>query len=656
MGDQQCPRCECTKIIKGGTQTLADGSLKQRYKCKSCGTSFPSKYHRLPVQSADENCPYCGSSRTLKKGKPLKQKHGQVQPYICKKCRRKFSLDKKKKRLVYLNGEIIHRYWDPPGLQHVPNISCPNCKQQKAVLKIEYCLRKSAKNKQKNIRKMVCLNCGQNFSGEGRDWPTETYRALGKKVPQRTWRFEDNQWDLRELYPHIEEHKLRQVFLYLDKCGNDWYRNLVKKYLLWRIESGIKPTTLRTVFNKLSSFGKFLKRKRIVSMEGINRWLLSSYWAQDRGHICRDAVHHEMSTLRSFLEWGNNEKYFITSPTLITSFDRPKVFHDEPDPLEESVLEVIRDNLHIIPPPLQLMFMLGFWLGTRPNELCHIPLDSIQLDLDGCTWWIEFKREKIEDEHRLPITTDLVRLIQQQQSYIAGLYGESYPYLFCHYRGLIKTGFPNYPKLQAVKRPPMIDALHNPMVKTIRHLIEHFEIKDSNGRLAKFTGRILRPTRATHLIRDGFSLEFIRIWLKHQEIKTTKRHYTLYPPGELLDVATVMANVDKKYYPYDSNPESLRQHPELHELDGLTMLNGEPLYGYCSFRDFCPRFGRCYTCGYHIAAANKLEDYKSQLERLRTKRQVAFNYDSSEILDSYQEVTNALEDIVSALESVNEEE
>jgi DNA-directed RNA polymerase subunit N (RpoN/RPB10) len=85
------------------------------------------------------------------------------------------------------------------------------------------------------------------------------------------------------------------------------------------------------------------------------------------------------------------------------------------------------------------------------------------------------------------------------------------------------------------------------------------------------------------------------------------------------------------------------------------MLNGEPLYGYCSFRDFCPRFGRCYTCGFHIASADKLSNYKSQLDRLRTKEQEAFNYGSSEILDSYQQLMNALEAIIAALESDDNE-
>jgi DNA-directed RNA polymerase subunit N (RpoN/RPB10) len=84
------------------------------------------------------------------------------------------------------------------------------------------------------------------------------------------------------------------------------------------------------------------------------------------------------------------------------------------------------------------------------------------------------------------------------------------------------------------------------------------------------------------------------------------------------------------------------------------MLNGEPLIGYCTFREFCPRFGHCYTCGFHVASADKLPDYKAQLERLRAKKQVAFEYGSAEILEHYQRLVNALENIIEVLESNHE--
>ncbi|MEH2153259.1 tyrosine-type recombinase/integrase [Nostoc sp.] len=411
---------------------------------------------------------------------------------------------------------------------------------------------------------------------------------------------------------------------------------------------------------RLRRYGHFLEQQQITCIQETNRGLLARYYNQELCHLTVNSQRQEKNALEHFFNWGNEMGHFLTSSTLITSFDYPKVFYPEPDPLEESVINAIRDNIHVLPEPLQLMFILGFWLGTRPSELCHLRKDCLKLDPDGTTWWVEFKRKKRSDEHRLPVTTDIVSLIQKQQTYINGVFGEDYSYLFCHYQQLKKIHYPSYPFMKPIKRPPIVISSSNPMVKTINDLIEKCNIQDSNGKLVKFTGAILRPSRATHLINNGFSLDFVRIWLKHRNERTTRRHYTRYEPGQLLDVATVMANVDQEFYPYDSNPESLnpeslRQNPELHELDGLTMLNGEPLYGYCSFRQFCPyNFGRCYICGHHVASADKLSHYKYQLEQLKIKEEIAFSHGSSEILQSYQQLVNALESIIDALEGTDE--
>lgn len=618
----------------------------QRYGCLQCKRSFPSEYSQRPAQNIDVSCPNCGSDRTVKQGSPIQRKYNTVQVCRCKDCRKSFTLGGRKKRLFFLKGKIIHKYWDPPGLKLVPDVSCPNCSQQKAALKTKF----YDNQLQREVRYLICLGCGQAFKGEGRAWENNTHRRLGKEVPRRPWHFYDDSWDLRELYPGVEEYKFDSLFLNFSGCGASWFKQLVKKYILWRVESGSKYSTVNKYIYILGFLGRFLKQRKITSMK-VNRLLLATYWTQELGHISRGWLNEHMGTLKHFFNWGNAEQHFAISSTVITSFDRPLLFFDDPDPLEESALEGIRDNLYVLPEPIQLMFMLGFWLGTRPSELNYIRKDCLKLDLDGSLWWVEFERKKSEDEHRLPITTDLVHLIHQQQNYITQLWGEEYPYLFCHYQEFGKAGYPNYPRLRAMKRPPMVIAKHNPMVKGIRHLIEHSEIKDSNGKLVNFTGQILRPSRATYLIRNGFSLEFIRIWLKHRHTKTTKRHYTRYRPGDLLDVACIMANLDGNFVPYDSDPESLRRNPKLHELDGLQLPSGEPLYGYCTFREFCPRFGHCYTCGFHVASSDKLPQYKAQLERLRAKRQEVFNYGSSEMLESYTVIVNALEGKIAALEA-----
>ncbi|QMS91345.1 tyrosine-type recombinase/integrase [Nostoc edaphicum CCNP1411] len=652
--DVNCPYCESSETIKSGKPIERKHGVVQLCLCKECGRRFTLGSKQ--AQPAGVNCPHCESSETIKNGKPLERKYSVVQLCLCKECNRRFTLGGRKRRTISHEGKVIYSYWDDSELLIIDNVSCPNCKQNEVVLKTEYYDNK----RHKQTKRMICLSCSQEFTGEGKDWSNSTKRKLGKTIPLEPWEFEKDRWDLRVLYPGIEEYKLKSLFLNFTNCGSNWFVNLIKTYVIWRINSGIKGKTVFAELHNYRHFGWFLERQGVTCIEEIDRNLLATYYNKELCHLANSTFINFISRLSTFFNWGNETQNFITPSTLISSFDYPKIFNEEPDPLEDSVIEAIIENLHILPESLQLMFMLGFHLGARPGELCYLRKDCCKPDQDGTIWWVEFEREKSSDEHRLPVPTEIVHLIKKQKTYINELFGDDYPYLFCHYQQLGITGYPNYPQMKAIKRPPMVAAFDNPMVKVIRFLIEKCKILDSNGKLANFTGAILRPSQATQLINTGYSLNFVRSWLKHRSERTTRRHYTRYKAGQLLDVASVMANLDQKYYSYDSNPESLnpeslRQNSKLHELDGLTMLSGEPLYGYCSFREFCPRFGKCYTCGYHIASADKLFYYKSQLERLKIKEEIAFSHGSSEIYQSYQQIVNALESIIDALEGADEQ-
>ena len=358
MNEPKCPNCSSNEIQRAGVYTRADGQRSQRYKCKRCRKNFRLQYLITPAQPIGKICPKCNSPNTIKYGKPVERKHGLAQPCICKDCGKYFTLGGRKQLMLFLNGKLIHSCWDPPGLIHIPDVICPNCNQKKAILKTEY--------QDKRTRK-ICLACGQQFRGKEQFWKPTTYRMLGKIVPLRPWQFEDDLWDLRELYPNVNEYELtHHVFLNFSNLGSAWFKELVKKHICWLTQLGIKSSTLIPTIYRFGFLGRFLDERNLTSMKEVNRELLGTYWAQERGKLSRESLKADMNSVKKFLDWGNAEQHFITPATLITTFDRPrKSFKDEPEPLEESVLKAIRDNLHILPEPLQLMFMLGFWLGAR---------------------------------------------------------------------------------------------------------------------------------------------------------------------------------------------------------------------------------------------------------------------------------------------------
>jgi integrase/transposase-like protein len=657
MTNPPCLHCQSEKVIKNGFYFNNKGESKPNYLCKNCRKTFFTEYVLPPPESAEMDCPKCKSNNTLKSGQPLQRTYGEVQKCRCIDCETYFLKGLRKRLYLYNKGELRMSFWEHNIPEYYADVACPNCQEYQVLLTCEH----QDKYLSRTVKRMLCLNCGQKFTGEGKPWTNQIKRKQDKKIEKQPFRIEDDLWDLRVLYPDIDEYSFQQIFLNFSNVGDRKFKRLVKKYLIERISQGLKSGTIIAELSTLRLLGNFLEKSQITSLKRLNREILAIYWGQERTGISAKTQAGEITVIRQFFAWLNRENIVSIPKTLLTVFDTPKFYQDDPDPLEDHVLEAIRNNIYLLPEPLQLQFMLGFWLGARPGELNKLSKNCLNLDPDGSIWWLKFERDKNNDENRLPITTDLVRLIQKQHHYISELFGEDYPYLFCHYQGVKTEDYPNYQNLTPLKRLPLSGSNRNSMVKAIRHLIKFCQIKDSNGEKASFTGAILRPTRATHLIRNGYSLEFIRIWLKHKSANTTYKHYVRYRPGEMLDVALVMANLDNQFYPYESNPETLRQqfqelrqNPQNHELDGLTTIGGVPLIGYCLFRDFCPRFGHCYGCGFHVASLDKLSLYQEQLDKLKAKETEVFNFGSAEMLGSYEDTIRRLEAIIKALESQDE--
>ena len=82
MSNPLCPHCQSNQVIKKGLCVNNTGETRQRYKCKSCHKTFPTKNVLTPPEQAEMDCPKCNSSNTFKSGQPRQRIHGEVQ-----KCR-----------------------------------------------------------------------------------------------------------------------------------------------------------------------------------------------------------------------------------------------------------------------------------------------------------------------------------------------------------------------------------------------------------------------------------------------------------------------------------------------------------------------------------------------------------------------------------------
>ncbi|MDJ0533406.1 MAG: hypothetical protein QNJ70_13055 [Xenococcaceae cyanobacterium MO_207.B15] len=201
-----------------------------------------------------------------------------------------------------------------------------------------------------------------------------------------------------------------------------------------------------------------------------------------------DALRIRLGVIRSFFLTGTLQGWFEIDQDIIRDDDYPKRKLKTPDPIPDSVREQIEQNLHKLPEPFARMWLIAFFTAMRPAELALLKKDC--LVQEGGTWAIIFDRLKNNEERRkIFITRTIAEVVREQQDYIQKLWGDEWDYLFCHYCGLSDDD-PSQPKLQPVKK--VIPKSPNIFSRVIRCLIKTEDIRDDNGKLAKFTQRLVR--------------------------------------------------------------------------------------------------------------------------------------------------------------------
>ncbi len=276
----------------------------------------------------------------------------------------------------------------------------------------------------------------------------------------------------------------------------------------------------------------------------------------------------------------------------------------------------IRQHLHKIPAPIARQYLVQEYTAARPEGACLIKFDCL-VEENG-KWYVHLYHEKVAREHRIYATRESRKVIEEQQQWIRSSLGEDYPYLFCHFWGVLLSSYPNFSAMKPLPEPPPVRVNSNQMVRIIRMLIEAEDILDANGQRPHFTGKITRPSRLQE-VRAKHGLEAARLYADHKNSTTTFVHYV--PPTKEqvakvdLPFQELLLNPTNRFLPWQSLPESLLTNPNAHELD-MEIGSRLVVYGYCALDPQVPcpynLYPKCYGCGSFCPSTSKLPLYERQ--------------------------------------------
>lgn len=495
-----------------------------------------------------------------------------------------------------------------------------------------------------------CSQCHTVISGSVENSRNNRSRFSNEKFTIMPFNYDSNTWDLRSINCSIIDESDTKYMINFEPVKYIWFRILVKKYIYYLCKVGMSLKTINTHMSGLRSFSFYLSANHIIDIEQINRSLILDFIScQTTTNITRLRIR----TLRDFLTTGTIQKWFKFDQDIIRDEDYPKLVKASPDPMSDTVRKQIENKLHLIPLPIARMWIIGFFTAMRPAELASLKKDC--LIQEGDNWKIIWNRSKGKDQHEVPVSRVIAKVVQEQQEYIHNLWGLDWDYLFCHYRNL-STKVPSQPKIKPVKI--QINSDNKAFIKCIRCLINAENIKDENGRLAKFTASLIRPTRLTQLFEQGHDLAVVSAWAGHKELATTSLYY-IKVSCELIEkeaghIQKALFNYSGNPLYYESMPDSFWKNPTAHKLDLPSDHINTPIYGYCGLPldQRCDKFRACYTCSCFVATQEKLPLYKKVLSQLTQKKKNALADGHDVLVEQFSKQAEQLDKIINALSGV----
>ncbi len=456
----------------------------------------------------------------------------------------------------------------------------------------------------------------------------------------------DDRWDLRAINLNYDP---RDTGYFVDFTAIQliWFKQNVKDYISYLCKSESAFGNIKGNLSALIFFSDYLMKENIEKISEIDRDLILNYLLQDQS-----AGKRKVMVLRKFFRVGTARSWFNIDPNIIRNSDFPRKHQGNPNPISDPVREKIEQNLHRLPEPIARMWLIGYFSAMRPSELALLKQDC--LVQEGQHWKLVWYRKKGKDEHEVPISRTIAKVVQDQQEYIQNIWNKEWDYLFCHYINLSKND-PSQPQLKPVKKVIPTDN-SNPLAVSIRTLIKALNICDENAQLAKFTPKLLRPTRLTNLFEQGHDLSIVSAWAGHKQLSTTSLYYTQVS-CELMEreaghLHKALVNSNGHRILYESFPKSFWENPTAHKLELADTHINTPIYGYCGLPldQDCHKFRACYTCQSFVATLEKLPQYIKNRDELRAKQAKAMTAGQEVLVEQFGRQAEQLDKIIASLQ------
>lgn len=446
-------------------------------------------------------------------------------------------------------------------------------------------------------------------------------------------------------YGHDVWHLRRLGFagnstLRFDRIGQPWLRDLVKRWVRWRLGTGVVLETTRRGLRSLTRFAAFCAQTGVTQLADVDRDVLERYLAVLHAELAGHQLHGVyIGQLNAFLQAIRIHRWDPSLPTTAMLFaeDHPKRPELQPRALSEYVMAQVEhaDNLDRFNNDAhQLVTLILIRCGLRVSDALRLPRDCVLLDADQAPY-LRYFNHKMKREALVPIDEELHRLIADRQNTLT-----TTPLLFP----------------RATKNPGGVAPMSSSTYRlALYRWLEACQIHDEHNQPVRFTPHQWRHTLGTRLINKDVPQEVVRRILDHDSAQMTAHYARLHDrtvrrhweAARKINIAGETVALDPDGIIADAAWAKQRVGRATQALPN----------GFCGLpvQKSCPHANACLTCPMFITTSQFLPQHRQQQKEVHQIISAAQARGHTRLIEMNQQVADNLQTIITALESDTDE-
>ncbi|WP_392534310.1 tyrosine-type recombinase/integrase [Nostoc sp. C117] len=509
-------------------------------------------------------------------------------------------------------------------------INCTRCKSTS--------FRKNGKNPS-GTQIYICKRCYKTFTPEVLDVNQEfPETSINPKLE-----YSKDVWDCRALGVEggvgKSSYKLNFV-----PIKQDWLKQTAKTYLKVCLSS----ITFASVQEKLGSIRKLSKflaeNYPDIIPENIDRDIITEYTIYLASQKLASSTRYKcISDAKLLFDAAYQYQWLDVRRYLVRPEDFPKIEKRLPRYIPEEVMQQLNQYLDDLAEPIMRMVLVLQECGMRISELVNLSFDCLLQDKSG-DWFLKYYQFKMKKEITIPISREVVRVIQEQQKYIRKHFTQQeFNYLFCANVGAIRPNFVPSPHVMMRKTLP----------NHLNRLAQRRKICDNSGNVWHFQTHQFRHTVGTRMINNGVPQHIVQRYLGHESPNMTAVYAHIHDQTMKEEIAKFQGKVvniaGQVVEPNDLQADIADLQWFKRNIQAQALPNGSCALPTIS--QGCPHANACLTCTHFRTTTEYLLEHKQQLEQANQIIQKAEANGWVRQVEMNQKVKSNLEKIIARLEA-----